>query len=90
MTEAIIVALITATASIIGQWLISRKQRTDETTARAVKDKEVSDRLERIEERLDEHNNYAERYNQHAERLNDIAISLAKMSKDIEYLKQTK
>lgn len=90
MTEAIIVALITATASIIGQWLISRKQKADETTARAVRDTQLEDRLKHIEERLEEHNAYAERYNQHAEKLGDIAISLAKMSKDIEYLKMQK
>lgn len=83
MTEAIIVALITATASIIGQWLISRKQRTDEEVKRAVKDAEISDRLTHIEERLEQHNQYAEK-------LGDVAISLAKMSKDIEFLKQTK
>lgn len=83
MTDAIVVALITATASIIGQWLIYRKQRADADMQRAVKDKEISDRLAHIEERLEAHNNYAEK-------LSDVAISLAKMSKDIEYLKQTK
>lgn len=83
MTEAIIVALITATASIIGQWLISRKQKADNETAQAVRDAQFEDRLKHIEERLEQHNQYAEK-------LGDVAISLAKMSKDIEYLKQTK
>lgn len=80
MTEAIIVALITATASIIGQWLIYRKQRTDAEVKQAVKDKEISDRLSHIEEKLDIHNGYADK-------LGDVAISLAKMQKDIEFLK---
>ena len=80
MTEAIIVALITATASIIGQWLISRKQKADNETRQAVRDAQFEDRLKHIEERLEQHNQYAEK-------LGDVAISLAKMSKDIEYLK---
>lgn len=83
MTDAIIVALITATASIIGQWLISRKQKADNETRQAVRDAQFEDRLKHIEERLEQHNQYAEK-------LGDVAISLAKMSKDIEYLKQAK
>lgn len=80
MSEAIIVALITATASVVCQLLISRKQRTDAEVKQAVKDKEISDRLSHIEEKLDIHNGYADK-------LGDVAISLAKMQKDIEFLK---
>lgn len=83
MTEAIIVALITATASVVCQLLISRKQRTDAEVKQAVKDKEISDRLSHIEEKLDIHNGYADK-------LGDVAISLAKMQKDIEFLKEGK
>lgn len=83
MSEAIIVALITAGASVICQLLISNKTKKDNATAQAVRDKDFEDRLKRIEERLDQHNNYAEK-------LNDMSISLAKMSKDIEYLKEGK
>lgn len=83
MSEAIIVALITASASVICQLLISAKQRKDNETKQAVRDKDFEDRLLRIEERLTTHNNYAEK-------LNDMSISLAKMSKDIEYLKEGK
>lgn len=83
MSEAIIVALITAGASVVCQLLISNKTKRDNATAQAVRDKDFEDRLKRIEERLDQHNNYAEK-------LGDVAISLAKMSSDIEYLKQTK
>lgn len=83
MSEAIIVALITAGASVVCQLLISNKTKRDNATAQAVRDKDFEDRLKRIEERLDQHNNYAEK-------LGDVAISLAKMSSDIEYLKQAK
>lgn len=80
MSEAIIVALITASASVICQLLISAKTKKDNETKQAVRDKDFEDRLLRIEERLTTHNNYAEK-------LSDVAISLAKMQKDIEYLK---
>lgn len=83
MSEAIIVALITASASVICQLLISAKQRKDNEVKQALRDKDFEDRLVRIQERLDTHNNYAEK-------LNDMSISLAKMSKDIEYLKEGK
>lgn len=90
MTDAIIVALITASASVICQIIISAKSKKETEVKQAVRDKEFEDKLKRIEERLDEHNNYAERYNQYAERFSDVAISLAKMSKDIEYLKEAR
>ena len=90
MTEAIIVAIITASASVLCQILVSRNAQKQNDIKQAVRDKDFEDRLKRIEERLDEHNNYAERYNQFGERFSDIAISLTKMSKDIEYLKGDK
>jgi len=80
MTEAIIVAIITASASVICQLLISAKTKKESDIKQAVKDKEFTDRLTHIEERLEQHNNYAEK-------LGDVAIALAKMQKDIEYLK---
>lgn len=80
MTEAIIVAIITASASVICQLLISAKTKKESDIKQAVKDKEISDRLAHIEEKLDVHNGYADK-------LGDVAISLAKMQKDIEYLK---
>lgn len=90
MSEAIIVALITAGASVICQLLISNKTKKDNATAQAVRDKDFEDRLKRIEERLDQHNNYAEKYNNYAEKLNDIQITITAIKKDIEYLKQSK
>lgn len=83
MTEAIIVALITASASVICQVIISAKQKKDNEVKLAVKEKEIYDRLSHIEEKLDIHNGYADK-------LGDVAIALAKMSKDIEYLKEAR
>lgn len=81
ISEAIIVALITASASVICQLILSAKQRKDNETKQAVRDKEFDDRLRVIERKLDEHNGYADK-------LSDIAIAIVKLQKDVEYLKE--
>lgn len=83
MTEAIIVALITASATVICQLILANKQRKDNETRQAVRDREIEDRLAQIEHKLDVHNGYAEK-------LSDIALALVAMKKDIEYLKGVK
>lgn len=80
MSDAIIVALITAGASVICQMLISAKTKRDTETKQAVRDKEFEDRLESIEKRLDQHNHYAEK-------LGEISIALTAIKKDIEYIR---
>lgn len=80
MSDAIIVALITAGASVICQMLISAKAKRDTETKQAVRDKEFEDRLESIERRLDQHNHYAEK-------LGEISIALTAIKKDIEYIR---
>ena len=80
MSDAIIVALITAGASVICQMLISAKTKRDTDTKQAVRDKEFEDRLESIERRLDQHNHYAEK-------LGEISIALTAIKKDIEYIR---
>lgn len=80
MSDAIIVALITAGASVICQMLISAKTKRDTETKQAVRDKEFEDRLESIERRLDQHNHYAEK-------LGEISIALTAIKKDIEYIR---
>lgn len=79
MTEAIIVAIITASATVICQLILSRRQQAENETKQAVRRKEYEDRLKAIEQKLDEHNNYAEK-------ITGISIAVVKMQKDIEYL----
>lgn len=83
MTEAIIVAIITASASVLCQILVSRNAQKQNDIKQAVRQKEYDDRLKVLERKLDEHNGYAEK-------LSDIAIAIVKMQKDIEYLKGDK
>ena len=71
MSDAIIVAIIAAAASILGQWLISRKQAQDKAVADARRDERLELRLSAVEQKLDVHNGYAERF---AEIGKDIAV----------------
>ena len=48
VSEVIVVAIIAAVGSVLGQWLISREREI-----------RMDERLKGVEKRLDEHNNYA-------------------------------
>ena len=71
MSDAIIVAVIAAAASVLGQWLISRKQAQDKAVQDAVRDERLEMRLSEVEKKLDVHNGYAEKF---AEISKDIAV----------------
>ena len=77
MTEAIIVALITAVGAVIGQWLISRRQNEDRKTADAIRDARIEDRMAAVEKKLDIHNGYAEKL---GEIQQDIAVIKTEIS----------
>lgn len=81
MTEAIIVALIAAGSSIIGQAIIANKGKKERIAEDARKDQALQDRLKSIEAKLDEHNGYAEK-------LGGIAIAIQALQKDIEWLRE--
>lgn len=81
MSEAIIVAIITAFASIICQFVIAKAQHDKDKTDLAVT-------LKGIEDRLDEHNNYASKIGGLAEDLNHMRNDMTAMQKDIEYLRK--
>jgi hypothetical protein len=77
MTEAVIVALITAVGAVLGQWLISRRQNEDRKTADAVRDARIDDRMAAVEKKLDIHNGYAEKL---GEIQQDIAVIKTEIS----------
>ena len=81
MSDAVIVAIITAGASVIAQVIIGWSNHNRDELERAVREQELDDRLKVIEEKLDEHNGYAVRIGQ-------MEKDLTKISKDIEYLKK--
>jgi len=81
MSEAVIVALITAGASVICQFVIARTQHEKDKTDLAVTLKGITDRL-------DLHNGYAEKIGGLADDMEKMTIAMAKMEKDIEYLRK--
>ena len=81
MSEAVLVAIITATASVICQFVIARTQHEKDKTDLAVTLKGITDRL-------DLHNGYAEKIGGLADDMEKMTIAMAKMEKDIEYLRK--
>ena len=80
MSDAVIVALITAGATVLGQWLISRAQHSKEQ-------EDLKATLVGIQTRLDEHNNYAQRIGGLAEDINQISQAMVRIETDIDWLK---
>ena len=81
MSDAVIVALITACATIIGQWVIAKAQHEKDKTDLAVT-------LKGIEDRLDLHNSYADKIGGLAEDFKHMRNDMTDMQKDIEYLRK--
>lgn len=85
MNDAIIVAVISACATIIAQWLINAQNQKVMSIAQAVRDKDIDDRLKVIEEKLESHNNYSKLFQEYASKNNEVIVAI---QKDIEYLKE--
>ena len=81
MLSAVIVACITAGASIICQLIIASSGKKERVASEARKDQALQDRLKSIEEKLDEHNGYAQK-------LGDISAALLVVQRDIDYLRE--
>lgn len=91
MSDAIIVALITGTFAIIGQWMLlrsDRKKRSDEATERekkravdeARKEEQLNARLNTIERTLEDNNHKLDIHNGYADKIGS-------MQQDIAYIK---
>lgn len=81
MNDAIIVALISACATILTQLFINASNKKEMSIAQAVRDKDIDDRLKVIEEKLESHNSYAEKFT-------SMTTTIVAIQKDIEYLKE--
>lgn len=91
MSDAIIVALITGTFAIIGQWMLlrsDRKKRSDEAAERekkravdeARKEEQLNARLNTIERTLEDNNHKLDIHNGYADKIGS-------MQQDIAYIK---
>lgn len=80
MDETIIVALITAGATIIGQHVLSKSQHDKDNAV-------LNERLDGIKTRLDTHNHYAERIGELADDMNEIKVDMAEIKTDMAWVK---
>lgn len=81
MTENILIALIPAAAAVISEIIINRRSAKDRDAKDAARHQQTEDRMAAIEKKLDEHNGYAQKFA-------ETAVAMAKMQKDIEYLRR--
>lgn len=81
MSDSVLVAIITGVCAVIGNWLIYRKGRKEDSAERARLDQKTDDRLKNIEHKLDIHNGYAEK-------LNDLRADVRVIRTEIEHLKE--
>lgn len=79
----ILAALITGICAVIGQYLISRKNRHDLDIKRQITEAKREDWERRVEEKIDIHNSYGDKFG-------DIAVELAEIKTEIRNLKESK
>lgn len=83
MDNSIVVALITGGCAVAGQYLIARKNRSDDAYERGKMDKHLDDRIKTLTERVEEHNKYAQMFA-------NMTTKIELIAKDIQYLKEGK
>ena len=80
-TISVLIGVIGGILGILNQLSNLRKQQDEVIKAQAVRDKDVEDRLERIEERLNSHNSYAEKFA-------SLTEAIVEMKTDIKWIKE--
>lgn len=88
MTEAIIVALITAASGIFAQLIIAHYNGKKQDAERARLDQKTDDRLSTIESKLDEHNGYAQRFVENSEQLATLKTDIEIIKTDLKWIKE--
>lgn len=82
-TISAIIGILGGILGILNQLTNLRKQQEEVLKKQAVRDKDVEDRLGRIEERLDSHNSYASKFAQ-------LTEAIVEMKTDIKWIKEQK
>ena len=81
MSEGILVAIIAAGASVIGNLIVSANARKKEAIERAKRDQYLDDNLKTINRKLDEHNGYAAKFA-------DISADIRVLRTEVEHIKE--
>lgn len=82
LTEAIIVAIITAVSTIAGSWLVNHKEFRKDEIKRAKREQFIDNNLEIIQKKLDEHNHYAEKFGEIEKAIVRIDTTLKSINKE--------
>lgn len=90
MDSTITTSIITGVVAIIVAYLSYLKIYKQHKIDDAVREQRQLDHLDKIDEKIATLTKKVDEHNHYAEKLGSIAISLAAMSKDIEYLKTSK
>lgn len=82
-TISVLIGVIGGILGILNQITSMKKQQEEVIRAQASRDKEMNDRMKRIEERLDSHNSYAEKFA-------SLTEAIVEMKTDIKWIKEQK
>lgn len=82
-TISVLIGVIGGILGILNQLNSMKKQQEEVIRAQASRDKEMDDRMKRIEERLDSHNSYAEKFA-------SLTEAIVEMKTDIKWIKEQK
>lgn len=82
-TISVLIGVIGGILGILNQLSTMRRQQDEALRNQATRDKEMDDRMKRIEERLDSHNSYAEKFA-------SLTEAIVEMKTDIKWIKEQK
>lgn len=82
-TISVLIGVIGGILGILNQLSNMRKQQEEVIRSQASRDKDMDDRMKRIEERLDSHNSYAEKFA-------SLTEAIVEMKTDIKWIKEQK
>lgn len=87
-TISVLIGVIGGILGILNQLSTMRRQQDEALRNQATRDKEMDDRMKRIEERLTEHNNYAKLFSDAKEGISQVKESIVAMQTDIKWIKE--
>lgn len=81
MSEAIIIALITGTITLVGNLLANWSQHKKQAIEQARRDQKLDDQIATMNKKLESHNAYAEKFS-------SMTNAIVVIQKDLEWLKK--
>lgn len=87
-TISVLIGVIGGILGILNQISTMRKRQEEALRNQATRDKEMDDRMKRIEERLTEHNNYAKLFSDAKQSISEVKESIVAMQTDIKWIKE--